>query len=78
LKEILPATWVFQSGDRLSLVQIGLFSYNDERHVSLERNPFVSRAVASSTSFPYENRVLLKGILPAYQSFQGRERLIFL
>jgi hypothetical protein len=42
----------FSSGDRLSLFQIGQFSWVDETHVSLERNPFVIEAVATSTLFP--------------------------
>jgi hypothetical protein len=41
VKGMLPATWVFQCGDRLSLFHIGLFSRVDETHVSLERNSLV-------------------------------------
>jgi hypothetical protein len=39
-------------------VQIGIFSRVDETHVSLERKPYVLQAGASSTLFPYENRVI--------------------
>jgi hypothetical protein len=54
VKGRLPATWVFQCGDRLSFFHIGLFSWVDETHVSPERNPFMLEAVASSTLFPCE------------------------
>jgi hypothetical protein len=37
LKRILPVTKVFQGAYRLFLLQIGLFCYGGEKHVSLER-----------------------------------------
>jgi hypothetical protein len=50
-----PVTYVFQSGDWLCLFQIDLFSWVEETLVSLERNPSMSVAAASSTLFPCEN-----------------------
>jgi hypothetical protein len=38
---ILPASHRFKGGDRLCLLQLGLFRQVDENHVSLKRNPSV-------------------------------------
>jgi hypothetical protein len=40
---------MFQGGDRLCFLQIGLFSRVEEAHVSLERKPSVLEAEASGT-----------------------------
>jgi hypothetical protein len=54
---MLPATKVFQGGDRHSLFQIGLIILVDETYVSLQRNQFVLEAVACNSLFPSENWV---------------------
>jgi hypothetical protein len=54
-KGILPATWVFQSGHRLSLLETCLFNRVDETHVSSERKSLGLEPVASSSLFPYDN-----------------------
>jgi hypothetical protein len=56
-KGILPATWVFQSGHRLSLLQTCLFNWVDETHVSRERKSVGLEPVACSTLFLCENWV---------------------
>jgi hypothetical protein len=55
LKGILPATKVIQEADRLFLLQVDLFSWVEEIHVSLEIKPSMLEAEATSTLIPYEN-----------------------
>jgi hypothetical protein len=55
LKGIFPARCVFQSGDGLSLFQIGLFSRHEETQLSVQRQPSVVEAGSSRTVFPWEN-----------------------
>jgi hypothetical protein len=55
--EILPATYVFQGGGWLCFLQMGLFSFDEETHVSLQRKPCVLESGSSCTLFPCENSV---------------------
>jgi hypothetical protein len=55
LKGILSSNYSFPHGDRLIVFQIGLSNYTEETHVSLETEPFMIEATASSTLFYYEN-----------------------
>jgi hypothetical protein len=48
---------VFHGAYRLFLLQIGLFCYGGEKHVSLERKSSLLEAWASSTLFPCENSI---------------------
>jgi hypothetical protein len=57
---ILPATFVFQGGERLILFQIGLFSCVEETHVSLQRQPCVVQALTYRTLFQCENEVVFE------------------
>jgi hypothetical protein len=57
LKGIPPATYVFQGRDSLIWFKVGLFSWFEERHVSLKRKPCVLETGESSTFFPSENYV---------------------
>jgi hypothetical protein len=50
---------VFQSGERLILFQMGLFIIGEETQVSLQRNPFMLEAAASTILLPCENWVSL-------------------
>jgi hypothetical protein len=52
LKEIPPASYVFQGGDRISLVQIGLLSRIEETHVSLQGKPSMLDAAVLAHCFP--------------------------
>jgi hypothetical protein len=52
LKGILPANQNFQCGERLCLLQIGLFNKVVETHVSLEGKLSVLEAGASTTVVP--------------------------
>jgi hypothetical protein len=52
LKGIVPENQSFQGGEKLILIQIGLFRWFEEIHASLERKPFVWVAGACSTLFP--------------------------
>jgi hypothetical protein len=66
-KGVLPAHEGFQGGDMLNLIQMGLFSWVEETHVSLERNPSKLQAGVSSTFFACENWVSFwKRILPSF------------
>jgi hypothetical protein len=51
LKGIVPENQSFQGGEKLILIQIGLFRWFEEIHASLERKPFVWVAGACSTLF---------------------------
>jgi hypothetical protein len=53
LKGILLANQSFQGGEKLILFQIGISSYVEVTHVSLERKPSVLEAGASSTLFAH-------------------------
>jgi hypothetical protein len=55
LKGILPENHSFQGGDRVSLLQIGLFSSVEDTLVSLLRKTPMLEAATSSTLFPCEN-----------------------
>jgi hypothetical protein len=48
---MLPATLVFQGGDRLCLLQIGLFSRVEVTHVSPQRKACMLETAAFSTLF---------------------------
>jgi hypothetical protein len=52
LKGILPANQSLYFGDRLGLLQRGLFFCVKETHVSLQRNPSLLETAAGSTMFP--------------------------
>jgi hypothetical protein len=68
----------FQDGEKLILFQRGLFSRDEETHVSLERKPSTLVHAASSPLCLCENwSSIWKKILPAKWSFQSGERLIF-
>jgi hypothetical protein len=54
LKGILPATFGFQDGDGLSMVQIGLLVAVEETCISVKNSMYV-RGKRSSTLFPCEN-----------------------
>jgi len=45
----------FSRWRKAHLIQIGLFSYDEEKHASLEKKPFVLDAGATSTLFSCEN-----------------------
>jgi hypothetical protein len=47
----------FKGGNSLCLLQIGLFTCIEERHVSLQRKTFMKEAAASSILFSRENTV---------------------
>jgi hypothetical protein len=70
---------VFQSGDRLCLLQRGLVSWGEGTHVSLQGKWSTFEAAASSTLLPCHNWVIVfKGILTANQKFEGGKRFILL
>jgi hypothetical protein len=48
---------VFQCGDWIDLLQIGLFSWLEETHVFFQRTPSILEATTSTTLFPCENWV---------------------
>jgi hypothetical protein len=52
-QEMHPTTWLFQSGDRLFLLQFGLYSFTEETQVSRPRTPSVLEA--SNTLLPCGN-----------------------
>jgi hypothetical protein len=60
---------VFQVGDRLSLLQIGLFSGVEETHVSLQTKPSLFESAASIILFTVGTELVFKGILPVNQNF---------
>jgi hypothetical protein len=60
---------VFQVGDRLSLLQIGLFSGVEETHVSLQKKPSLFESAVSITMFLVRTELVFKGILSANQNF---------
>jgi hypothetical protein len=53
---MLPANHSFQCGEKLILLQIGLYSYVEEKHVPLKRKPCILETAASSPLFLCENR----------------------
>jgi hypothetical protein len=55
----------------------GLFNYVEETNVTLERKPSVLEAPALVHCFSVRIELVLKGVLPANQTFHGGERLIF-
>jgi hypothetical protein len=55
LTRILPATLVFQRGDRLCLLQMGLFSWVEKIPVDLQRKPSMQEAAAHAALFPCES-----------------------
>jgi predicted membrane-bound dolichyl-phosphate-mannose-protein mannosyltransferase len=57
VKGMLPAYQGFQAVELLILFQIGIFSWIEETHVSLEWKPSMLDSRASSTLLPYENSV---------------------
>jgi hypothetical protein len=55
---------VFQGGERLCLLQLGLFRCIEEQHVSLQKKSSVLKAGEPSTLFPFsEFSLFFKGIL---------------
>jgi hypothetical protein len=54
---IHPSNHSFQGWERLIFFQIGLFSWLEETHVTLQRQPFVLEAGGCRTLFPCENWV---------------------
>jgi hypothetical protein len=60
LKGIVPARWVFQGAERLSLLEIGLYTSVDETHIYLERRPCVLEAVALPHCFPVRTELFPK------------------
>jgi hypothetical protein len=63
-------------GSRLCLIQIGLFSWGEEIHVSLQRKPSMLEVATSSTRIHVRLEYVLKGIFPANLNFQVGESLI--
>jgi hypothetical protein len=61
----------FEGGHRLSFFQIGLFSWVEETHVSLQWNSSVLEVGPSRTLFPCESWSILKGKHTATCFFQG-------
>jgi hypothetical protein len=55
LAKVLPATLMFQSEYRLSLIQIGLFSSGEETHAPLQRKAWMLARAASSILFSIVN-----------------------
>jgi hypothetical protein len=55
LAKVLPATLMFQSEYRLSLIQIGLFSSGEETHAPLQRQACMLERAASSILFSIVN-----------------------
>jgi hypothetical protein len=54
MKGILPATLVFQGGDRLFFLQM-VYSAKLKKHMHLSKNPICLEEGASSTLLLYDN-----------------------
>jgi hypothetical protein len=55
VKGMLPTNYTFEAGERLILLQIGLFSSTEETHVSVKGKPSISEAGTCSSLLPCEN-----------------------
>jgi hypothetical protein len=71
LKGIYPANQWFQSGERLIVLQIGLFRGGDETHVSAKEILHCYMQEHLAHSFTVRIEVVLKGILTATQVFRA-------
>jgi hypothetical protein len=69
------ATRLFQGGGRVSLHQIGLFSWVEGSHLSVERKTSVLEREGSSSLFPLEIDFVLNLIVPANYVLHGADRL---
>jgi hypothetical protein len=71
LNGIPLATYVFTGRDILIWFKVGLFSWFEERQVSLKRKPCVLEAGGSSTLLPSENSLTFgKELVLQHRCFQ--------
>jgi hypothetical protein len=77
-KRILPATTVFQGGNSLSMLQIGLFTWVEEPYVSLQRKPAMKVATALSTLLSRETQKVFERSTSYKPKFSRWKRVILL